>query len=163
MSAWPEFSARSSLQGERSDFFRNTFKVSRSIATQHTTIYETVMLHPAHGSKEVTSSSSDGAPSDVAIHNSREGIKGGKKMCKQCLQGVMTVINHNDGNDVEAGSSGMRHIPTAACSDKHQARPPMDHFMRLLEEAYPSHAYRIRHKLKDCSMMRSSMTSGSLT
>jgi hypothetical protein len=75
----------------------------------------------------------------------------------------MTMINHNDGNDVEAGSSGMRHIPTAACSDKHQARPPMDHFMRLLEEAYPSHAYRIRHKLKDCSMMRSSMTSGSLT
>jgi hypothetical protein len=87
MSVWPEFSARSSLQGERSDFFRNTFKVSRSIATQHTTNYETVMLHPAHGSKEVTSSSSDGAPSDVAIHNSREGIKGGKKCASSAFKG----------------------------------------------------------------------------
>jgi hypothetical protein len=39
----------------------------------------------------------------------------------------------------------------------------MDHFKRLLEEACPNHAYPIRHKLKDYGMMRSLMTSGSLT
>jgi hypothetical protein len=39
----------------------------------------------------------------------------------------------------------------------------MDHFKRLLEEAYPNDAYLIRHKLKDYGMMRSFMTSGSLT
>jgi hypothetical protein len=40
---------------------------------------------------------------------------------------------------------------------------PIDYFKRLLEEACPNHTYRVRHKLKDCSMMRSFMTSGSLT
>jgi hypothetical protein len=39
----------------------------------------------------------------------------------------------------------------------------MDNFMRLLEEACPNHAYPIRHKLKDCDMMKSFMISGSLT
>jgi hypothetical protein len=39
----------------------------------------------------------------------------------------------------------------------------MDHFKRLLKGACPTHAYPIQHKLKDCGMMRSFMTSGSLT
>jgi hypothetical protein len=38
-----------------------------------------------------------------------------------------------------------------------------DHFKRLLEEAYPNHAYPIRKKLKDCGTMGSFMTLGSLT
>jgi hypothetical protein len=40
---------------------------------------------------------------------------------------------------------------------------PTDQFKRLLEEACPNHAYPVKHKLKDCGMMRSFMTSGSLT
>jgi hypothetical protein len=39
----------------------------------------------------------------------------------------------------------------------------MEHFKRLLKEAYPNHAYPIRHKLKDCGMMRSFMMSGPIT
>jgi hypothetical protein len=39
----------------------------------------------------------------------------------------------------------------------------MDHLRSLLEEACPNNAYPIRHKLKYCSMMRSFMTSRSLT
>jgi hypothetical protein len=42
-------------------------------------------------------------------------------------------------------------------------RPPTYHFKRLFEEACPNHAYPIKHKLKDCDMMRSFMTLGSLT
>jgi hypothetical protein len=72
----------------------------------------------------------------------------------------MTTI---DGKDGKAGGSGVRCTPTAACNYKHQARPPMDHFKRLLEEACPNNAYPISHKLKDCGMMRSFMTSGSIT
>jgi hypothetical protein len=48
-------------------------------------------------------------------------------------------------------------------SDKCLMRPPMDHFKRLLKHAWPNHAYPVRHKLKDCDMMRSFITSGSLT
>jgi hypothetical protein len=42
-------------------------------------------------------------------------------------------------------------------------RPPTEHFKRLLLEAYPNHTYPIRCKLKDSDMMRSYMTSGSIT
>jgi hypothetical protein len=39
----------------------------------------------------------------------------------------------------------------------------MDHFKRLLEQACLNNAYPVRHKLKDCGMMRTFMTLGSLT
>jgi hypothetical protein len=107
--------------------------------------------------KEATPSSGERTPFDVAIHSDREGVKG---ITKRCLQWATTTIDHDDGNDGEVGGSGVRSIPTAAGSDKRQAMPPMNHFKRLLEEAYPNHVYPVRHKLKDCSMMRSYMTSG---
>jgi hypothetical protein len=108
----------------------------------------------------VTQSSGEGAPCDVAIHSSREGINGDKKRHKKYLQATTTMTEHDN---VEVGGSGVRHILTAACIDKRQARLPTDHFKRLLKEASPNHAYPVRHKLKDRDMMRSSMTTGSLT
>jgi hypothetical protein len=39
----------------------------------------------------------------------------------------------------------------------------MDHFERLLKEDCPNHMYPVKHKLKDCGMMKNFMTSGSLT
>jgi hypothetical protein len=58
------------------------------------------------------------------------------------------MTDRDDSNNKEVGGSDVRLISTAARSDKHQARPPTDHFKRLLE---------------DCGMMRSFMTSWSLT
>jgi hypothetical protein len=75
----------------------------------------------------------------------------------------MTTTSRNDGHDWEAGSFDTRHISTTARSDKCLMRPPIDHFKRLLEEACPNHAYPIWHRLKDYDMMRSFMTTGSLT
>jgi hypothetical protein len=73
------------------------------------------------------------------------------------------MTSRDDGHDWEVGGSSMMCITTAMCNDKRPARPPTDHLRSLLEEAYPNNAYPIRHKLKYCSMMRSFMTSGSLT
>jgi hypothetical protein len=39
----------------------------------------------------------------------------------------------------------------------------MDHFDKLLEETCLNPAYPIKHKLRDCGMMKSFMTSGSLS
>jgi hypothetical protein len=39
----------------------------------------------------------------------------------------------------------------------------MDHFEKLLEEACPNHAYPVKHKLRDCGLMKNFMASGSLT
>jgi hypothetical protein len=57
----------------------------------------------------------------------------------------------------------MRHISIAVCSEKRPARPPTDHLKRLFEEVCLNHAYPVRHKLKDGGIVRSFMTSGSLT
>jgi hypothetical protein len=72
----------------------------------------------------------------------------------------MTTI---DGNDGEEGGSIVRRALTTAHSDKRQERPSTYHLKRLLDEACPNHTHPIRHKLKDCGMMRSFMTSRSLT
>jgi hypothetical protein len=72
----------------------------------------------------------------------------------------MTV--RDDDRGWEVGSSGMGHASSATRSSRCLARSPTYHFKRLLEGACPNHAYPIRHKLKDCGIMRSFMTSGSL-
>jgi hypothetical protein len=160
MGTLSDHGAHSPHQGEHSDFFRNIFEVPHDIFIRHATSYEAVVPRPTQRSGEVILSSGKGAPSNVATHTS---INGGKKRREQRLQGAATMTGHDDGNNGEAGGSDVRCSSTAACSDKRQARPPMDHFKRLLEEACPNHAYPVRHKLKDCSMMISFMTSGSLT
>jgi hypothetical protein len=48
------------------------------------------------------------------------------------------------------------------CKFRSRARPPTDHFKGLLKEAYPNHAYPIKHKLKECGMMKNFLTSGAL-
>jgi hypothetical protein len=121
------------------------------------------MLHPTLGSREVSSSNDKEAPPGIVVHHTKEGVKGGKKRHKRRPQETTTTTNHNDDNDGKVGGSSMRHISTTAHGDKHQARPPMDHFKSLLEEACPNHTYLVRHKLKDYGMRRSFMTSGSLT
>jgi hypothetical protein len=73
------------------------------------------------------------------------------------------VANYDVSNDKEACGSSVGHITTTTCSGKRQAQPPVDHFERLLEEACSNHAYPIKHKLKDCDMMKNFMISGSLT
>jgi hypothetical protein len=54
-------------------------------------------------------------------------------------------------------------VVTAIGSSKCQAWLPTDHFERLLEEACQNHMYPIKHKLRDCCMMKNFMVSGSLT
>jgi hypothetical protein len=139
------------------------FEEPCGITTQRTTSCEVAMLRPKLGSREVTPSSDKEASSDVAAHCAQEGIKGSKKRHKQCLQGTTTTTSHDDGHDWEVRGSGMRHISTVVHSDKRPTRPPMDHFKRLLEDACPNHIYPVRHRLKDYGMMRSFMTSWSLT
>jgi hypothetical protein len=39
-------------------------------------------------------------------------------------------------------------------------RQPTNNFEKLLEVTCPNHAYPIRHKLKECSMMMNYMTTG---
>jgi hypothetical protein len=56
----------------------------------------------------------------------------------------------------------MEHVTEAAGNSKRQARPPTDHFEKLFKEMCLNHTYSVKHKLRDCGMMKSFMTTGSL-
>jgi hypothetical protein len=76
---------------------------------------------------------------------------------------TMTTTDYINDNDGKAGGFGVGCVTTVMHNEKRQARSPIYHFKRLLEEACPNHTYPIRHKLKDYDMMKSFMISRSLT
>jgi hypothetical protein len=106
-------------------------------------------------------SSSREAPPDVAIQDAKVVPKGGKKRRKRRRQ--ETTSDDDSSVNKQVGGSSAEHAMEATGCSKRQAQPPMDHFDKLLEEAYPNHAYPVKHKLWDCSLMKSFMTSGSLS
>jgi hypothetical protein len=57
----------------------------------------------------------------------------------------------------------MEYVAAAERSVKCKAQSPIDNFEKLVEAACPDHAYPIKHKLKNCDMVRNFMTSRSLT
>jgi hypothetical protein len=52
---------------------------------------------------------------------------------------------------------------TVIGSSKHQARPPTDHFEKLLAEIFPNHAYPVKHKHRNCGVTKNFTATGSLT
>jgi hypothetical protein len=70
----------------------------------------------------------------------------------------MMASNGHDDDEADDSCKGF-----AAASEhdfKRQTRLPMDHFEKLLAASYPHHPYPVKHKLKDCTMMKIFMTSG---
>jgi hypothetical protein len=74
-----------------------------------------------------------------------------------------TVVDGDGGNGKQAGSFRVECVVAAIGSGKCQARPPMDHFKKLLEETCPNHAYPMKYKLKDRDMIKNFMALRSLT
>jgi hypothetical protein len=56
----------------------------------------------------------------------------------------------------------MVHVAAATSSSKRQALPPVNHLEKILEASFLNHAYSIKHKLSDCNMVKSFITSRSL-
>jgi hypothetical protein len=52
----------------------------------------------------------------------------------------------------------MQHATAIAGGGKRQAWLPTNHIEKLLEESFPSNAQHVKHKLRDCSTMKSFMT-----
>jgi hypothetical protein len=51
-------------------------------------------------------------------------------------------------------------VAAAERDSKRQAWQLADHFKKLLEATCPNHMYLVRHKLKECTMMKNYMTTG---
>jgi hypothetical protein len=66
----------------------------------------------------------------------------------------------NGNNYEEADSSDKVFVAAIERNFKWQIQPPKDHFKKLLEATYLHHSYPVKHKLKDCTMMKKFMMSG---
>jgi hypothetical protein len=72
------------------------------------------------------------------------------------LLAAMTMIRMRNVSDEE-------YVMVVECDFKCQAWPPKVYFEKLLESACPNHTYYIKHKLKDCTMMKNFLTFGALS
>jgi hypothetical protein len=87
--------------------------------------------------------------------------KGAKRGPKQQPQWVMVATYGDEGgNDKELDDSDEELITAVERDFKLQVRQPANHFEKLLEVTCPNHTYPIRHKLKECPMMKNYMTMG---
>jgi hypothetical protein len=69
----------------------------------------------------------------------------------------------NDSDDEKANNSDAEYVVAAEHDFMRQMRQPKDHFEKLLEATCPNHSYPVKHKLKDCTMMKNFMTSGAFS
>jgi hypothetical protein len=63
-------------------------------------------------------------------------------------------VASNGDNDEEVGDSSEEFVAAAECNFKRQTRPPKDYFEKLLEVTCPHRPYPIKHKLKNCTMIK---------
>jgi hypothetical protein len=97
-------------------------------------------------------------PPNITVRGTKKGGKGGKKGQKRHPRRLTaTVNNSNTGMEIE--NSDKEFIVVAEHDFKRRTRSPKDHFKKILEAAYPHHPYPIKHKLKDCTMMRRFLSS----
>jgi hypothetical protein len=94
--------------------------------------------------------------------DARKAAKGSKKGKKWHPQSV-AIATSNDGDDKEADDSNEEYVTAVKHDFKRQAWQPKDHFEKLFEAACQNHSYPVKHKVKNCTMMKNFMTSGALS
>jgi hypothetical protein len=71
---------------------------------------------------------------------------------------VVTTSCDKGDNDKEVSDFDEELAATVENDSMCQAWQPADHFKNLLEATSPNHTYPVRHKLKECTMMKNCMT-----
>jgi hypothetical protein len=69
-------------------------------------------------------------------------------------------VTNNGGVREEIKDSYEEFVATTKLDFKRCTGPPKDHFEKILEVVYPHNPYPIKHKLRDCTMIKRFMTSG---
>jgi hypothetical protein len=72
---------------------------------------------------------------------------------------VTATTSYND-NEKEAEGSNEEYVTATKRDFKSQAWQLNEHFEKLLKLACSNHPYPVKHKLKECTMMRNFMTWG---
>jgi hypothetical protein len=67
---------------------------------------------------------------------------------------------NNSSIEEKIESSDEEFVASAKHDFKRRTQPPKDHFEMVLKAACPHHPYPVKHKLRDCTMMKRFMSSG---
>jgi hypothetical protein len=140
-----------------------TTKELLDITTRHTYGEEAVRAIFVQNDRKATPNSGRGAPLKVAGKGAKRSVKGNKRGAKWRPQRVTVTTSCDEGGNEEANDSNEELVATTERDFKCQVWQPADHFEKLLEVTYPNHAYPIRHKLKECTMMKNYMSMRTLT
>jgi hypothetical protein len=77
---------------------------------------------------------------------------------KHCPCHLATMANNSNDRD-EIENSNEEFVAAPERDFKSHTRPPKGHFEKILEATCPHHPYPIKHKLRDCTMMKRFMSS----
>jgi hypothetical protein len=97
---------------------------------------------------------SQGAPPKAATKGAKRSAKGSKKGQKQHRQRVTVTISYDDDDNKKADSFDKEQVVAAKHDLKHQTQQLSDPFKKPLEATCPNHAYPVKHKLKECTMIK---------
>jgi hypothetical protein len=136
-----------------------TTKELCNIATRHASGEEVVGSTFTLVNTGTTVGGGQAIPTNVTVRSTKMGAKGRKKGQKHRSHYLATVTN-NDGVGEEIEDSDKEFVATTEHDFKRRTRPPKDHFEKILEVVCPHHPYPIKHKLRDCTMMKRFMTLG---
>jgi hypothetical protein len=141
-----------------------TTKELLNIATRHASGKEAVMAVFVQNGGKAATGSGRGASTIAADKGTKRSTKSDKRGPRQRTQLVMAIASYDEDNNNKGASDSDEELVAIAEHDfKHQARPPVDNFEKLLEATSPNHTYSIKHKLMKCTMMKNYMTTGNLS
>jgi hypothetical protein len=133
------------------------------IATRHTSCEEAVGAIFVQSSGKVIPGGDRGTSTIATDKGTKRGIKNDKRGPRRRPQRVaVTASCEEDNNAKDVDDSDEELVAAAEHDFKRQARLPVDHFEKLLEVTCPNHTYHVKHKLKECTMMKNYMTTISL-
>jgi hypothetical protein len=133
------------------------------ITTRHASTKEVVGAVFIQGDEKAFTVDSRGASPKTTDKSSKRRAKGSGRGPKPCPQRVVIATSCDEDDDnKEADDSDEEHVTAVECNFKCHAWQLADHFKKLLEATCPNHAYPIRHKHKECSMMKNYMTTVAL-
>jgi hypothetical protein len=98
------------------------------------------------------------APPNITVSSTKKDAKGRKKGQKCCPHHLATMANNGKiGKEIE--NSDEEFMVATEHDFKWHTRPPKEHFEKILEASCPHHLFPVKHKLKDCTMMKRFMSS----
>jgi hypothetical protein len=135
-----------------------TAKKLLDIGTQHASGVQAIGAAFTLAEVVVAASGGPTTPPNITIRGTKKGAKGGKKGQK-CHPRRVTVMANNGNIRKEIENSDEEFMAVVERDFRWRTRKPKDHLEKILEASYPHHLYPVKHKLKDCMMMKRFMSS----